>query len=103
MTQTTGGVNLPRTYLAEGCQASLDRQWDVKRTPGSQPGAELPFRELLQQQLKRHVCLTFTLQYYFSDRFISVTCQNCLVLYNLLLTITNKLINHATLLFTTMT
>ena len=55
LTQTSGGSDLPRSYIAEGCQASLDQQWDIKRTPGVQPGAELSFKQLLQHQLSLHV------------------------------------------------
>ena len=94
MTQTTGGVNLPRKYLAEGYQASLDRQWDVKRTPGSQPGPELPFKELLQQQIERHVCLTLTLHYlfYFCSNMSELSST---VLILATITLANKLCNLA--------
>ena len=46
---------LPRSYLVEGCQATLDSGWDIRRTPGGQPGAELPLEDLLKQQIKEHV------------------------------------------------
>lgn len=62
LTQTSSGSDLPRSYIAEGCQASLDKQWDIKRTPGDQPGAELSFKQLLQRQLKLHVMFYITIQ-----------------------------------------
>ena len=53
--------SLPRSYLVKACQQSLDEQWDVKKTPGECPGAELPFKLLLEKELKAHVSITITL------------------------------------------
>ncbi|KAJ7351778.1 hypothetical protein OS493_035503 [Desmophyllum pertusum] len=46
---------LPRSYLVKACQQTLDDQWDVIRTPGECPGAELPFKLLLENELKKHL------------------------------------------------
>jgi len=46
---------LPRTYLIEGCQATLDARWGITKTPGDQPGAELPLQDLLKQEIEEHV------------------------------------------------
>ena len=37
---------LPRSYLVEGCQATYDESWSISKTPGDQPGAELPLDDL---------------------------------------------------------
>ena len=44
---------LPRSYLIEACQQSLDDKWDVTRTPGECPEAELPFKVLLEKEFKK--------------------------------------------------
>jgi len=41
---------LPRSYLIEACQQSIDDKWDVTRTPGECPGAELPFKVLFEKK-----------------------------------------------------
>lgn len=46
---------LPRSYLTGGCQANLDAKWEIKKTPGEHPGAEMPFKELLQQEIEERV------------------------------------------------
>ena len=46
---------LPRSYLVEACQKSLDGDWNITRTQGECPGAELPFQDLLEKELKKHV------------------------------------------------
>ena len=46
---------LPRSYLIEACQQSLDDKWNVTRTPGECPGAELPFKVLLEKELRKNV------------------------------------------------
>lgn len=46
---------LPRSYLLKGCQQFLDDEWKVTRTPGEFPGAELPFKELLEIELRKQV------------------------------------------------
>ena len=55
MSQAVGGKDLSRSYLVEGCQTSLDSLWDIQRSPGKAPGAELSFKQLLKLQLQRHV------------------------------------------------
>ena len=45
----------PRSYLVEGCQAELDSQWNISKTPGEHAGAELPFKELLKNEIEEHV------------------------------------------------
>ncbi|XP_078347604.1 uncharacterized protein LOC144632757 [Oculina patagonica] len=47
--------SLPRSYLVKGCQQSLDDVWKVTRTPGECPGAELPFKELLEIELRKQL------------------------------------------------
>lgn len=44
---------LPRSYLTGGCQANLDAKWET--SSGEHPGAELPFKELLQQEIEERV------------------------------------------------
>lgn len=46
---------LPRAYLIEGCQANLDAQWNISKTPGDHPGAELPLEDLLKKEIEEHV------------------------------------------------
>lgn len=46
---------LPRSYLVEACQQSLDDKWDVTRTPGECPGAEISFKVLLENELRKYV------------------------------------------------
>ena len=46
---------LPRTYLVKACQQTLDEQWNVTRAPGECPGAELPLKLLLENELRRQV------------------------------------------------
>lgn len=55
MSQAVGGKDLSRSYIVEGCQASLDSLWDIQRSPGKAPGAELSFKQLLKLQLQRNV------------------------------------------------
>ena len=47
--------SLPRTHLIEKHAKVLDSEWDVQRTPGEAEGAELPFKLLLQQQIRKEV------------------------------------------------
>ena len=51
--QLTG--DMPKTYLVEECQKDLNAEWEIRRTPGDSPGAELPIRQLLQEEIKKHV------------------------------------------------
>jgi len=46
---------LPRSYLVEGCQATLDELWSISKTPSDQPGAELPLEDLIKQEIQEHV------------------------------------------------
>lgn len=57
---------LPRSYLVEACQQSLDDKWDVTRTPGECPGAELPFKVLLEKELRKYVST--------KDNFVDNNC-----------------------------
>ena len=52
---TQNDNNLPRSYLLEDCQASVDDQWKITKTPGNNPGAELPLKDLLEQEIEKHV------------------------------------------------
>ena len=52
---TQQDATLPRSYLVKGGQQSLDDEWKVTRTPGECPGAELPFPELLEIELRKQV------------------------------------------------
>ena len=49
---------LPRSYLVQGCQGTIDSSWDIRKAPGDQPGAELAFEDLLKQQLEEYVSET---------------------------------------------
>ena len=44
-------TSLPRTLLIETCPKQMDSQWEIKRTPGSAPGAELPLKLLLEKEI----------------------------------------------------
>ena len=48
-------ANLPRSYLVEGCQAELDSQWNISKTPEEHAGAVLPLNELLKKEIEEHV------------------------------------------------
>lgn len=43
-----------RTYLVEGCQASLDSKQKITRVPDDNPAAELTFKDLLKQEVEKH-------------------------------------------------
>ena len=47
--------SLPRSYLVEGCQATVDERWKITKTPGNNPGAELPLKDLFEQEIEKHV------------------------------------------------
>lgn len=47
--------SLPRTHLVETCTKLMDSQWDIKRTPGTSQGAELPLKLLLEKEIRQHV------------------------------------------------
>ena len=47
--------SLPRTHLVETCTKLMDSQWDIKRTPGTAQGAELPLKLLLEKEIRQHV------------------------------------------------
>ena len=53
--------DLPRPYLIEHHQKEIDKRWSEKitHTPGTHPGAELPFKELLRHQIAKHVSSVF--------------------------------------------
>ena len=51
--------NLPRSYLIEACQQSLDDEWNITKTPGMCPGAELPFKDLLEKELRKQVSKSY--------------------------------------------
>ncbi|XP_068706028.1 uncharacterized protein [Montipora foliosa] len=46
---------LSRSYLVEGCQATLDSTCNMHKTPGNQPGAELPLEDLLKEQIEERL------------------------------------------------
>lgn len=50
---------LPRPYVVEGHQKDIDKQWSdqITRTPGTHPGAELPFKKLLSHEIAKHVSI----------------------------------------------
>lgn len=56
--QTQQDQTLPRSSLEEECQATVDSRWNIRKTAGDQPGAELPFYDLLKQQIEEHVSKT---------------------------------------------
>ena len=56
--QLTGMEDAPRSYLVEGCQRFCDRMWNVTRTPGAAAGAELPFKDLLEWEIRKYVSFT---------------------------------------------
>ena len=51
--------SLPRVHLVESCSKFMDSQWDVKRTPGTSPGAELPLKLLLEKEIQQHVSTVY--------------------------------------------
>lgn len=50
--------SLPMTYLTESCTKVLDSKWEVTRTLGDAPGAELPSKLLLEHEVRQHVSCT---------------------------------------------
>jgi hypothetical protein len=46
----------------EGCQKAIDAEWhdSIMHTPGSMPGAELPFKTTLEKELKIRVSIHIT-------------------------------------------
>ena len=50
---------LPRPYLVERQQKEIDKTWSeqITHTPGTHPGAELPFKELLRHEIAKHVSI----------------------------------------------
>lgn len=50
--------SLPRTHLIETCAKQMDSQWEIKRTPGSAPGAELPLKLLQEKEIRQHVSVS---------------------------------------------
>ena len=44
--------SLPRMHLISKCTKDLDGQWDVKRTPGVAQGCQLPFKLLLENEIR---------------------------------------------------
>lgn len=46
---------LPRTHVVQNYAKLLDNHWTVKRTPGEAQGAELPFKLLLQSEIRNYV------------------------------------------------
>ena len=52
----TNHNSLSRSYLVEGWQAAVDEQGKITaKTPGNNPGAELPLKDLLEQEIEKHV------------------------------------------------
>ena len=47
--------SLPRTHLLESCTKAMDEKWDIKQTPGTAQGAELPFKVLLEKEIREQV------------------------------------------------
>ena len=47
--------SLPRAHVAQNYAKLLDSQWTVKRTPGEAQGVELPFKLLLQSEIRNYV------------------------------------------------
>ena len=48
--------SLPRSYLVEGCQDTVDERWKITaKTPGNNPDAEMPLKDLLEQEIEKHV------------------------------------------------
>lgn len=51
--------SLPRTHHVESCTKAMDGKWDIKRTPGTAQGAELPLKVLLEREIREHVSTPF--------------------------------------------
>ena len=47
--------------LFEACQQFFYDKWDVTRTPGECPGAELPFKVPLEKELRKYVSTKYSL------------------------------------------
>ena len=47
--------SLPQAHVVQNYAKLLDSQWTVKRTPGEAQGAELPFKLLLQSEIRSYV------------------------------------------------
>ena len=48
---------MPRTYQVEACMREYDNAWTGKltATPGKDPGAQLPFEDVLTQEIREEV------------------------------------------------
>jgi len=52
LTMTTGGDNLPRSYLIKQCRENLNELCHITRTPGTADGAQFSFQEELTNRIK---------------------------------------------------
>jgi len=55
LTLTSGGENLPRSYLIRQCKENLNQLCHITRTPGAAEGAQLIFKEGLTNRIKSQV------------------------------------------------
>lgn len=55
LTLTSGGENLPRSYLIRQCKENLNQLCHITRTPGAVEGAQLIFKEELTNRIKSQV------------------------------------------------
>ena len=72
LTMTTGGENLPRSYLIKQCRENLNELCLITRTPGTADGAQLSFQEELSNRIKSqlvrlHISRTVFLHYFITS------------------------------------
>ena len=52
---------LPRSYLVKQCKSNLNAMCHLTVTPGTSPGVQTSFKELLREQITDLVGISFTL------------------------------------------
>ena len=72
--------SLPRTHLIESCTKAMDQKWGIKRTPGTAQCAELPFKVLLEKEIREHVSNP-SISYFFQMKKTFHTTQSIPILW----------------------
>ena len=68
---------MARSYLVESCMRSCDSRWSdlLTRTPGENEGAQLPFEEILREEIRKQVSFGFTVLLGQSVKTFAFCCQ----------------------------
>ena len=70
LTMTTGGENLPRSYLIKQCKENLNQLCHITRTPGTADGAQLSFQEELTNRIKSQLEISALMERKFLQTYI---------------------------------